>query len=327
MPSERELVKKITRKLYAKKNVLVKAGEDDAAIVEIGGKQLVFTTDIGFRATHFPKQMSFKDIGFKTVCVNLSDLAATGAKPECILASVGIESRMKAKEVQELARGMNKACKKYDASFVGGDTKKARELTVSICAIGEIVEGARALKRNNARVGDVVCVTGEIGNAVCGLKILLEKQTRKKNKRNKNKTRKTKHAKLVHAFTHPIPRVQEALVLSKQCKRCAAIDCSDGLLFTLKEIADANNVKITIHKNKIPVSKEARKYAGENRLNEKQLLDTGEDYELVVCMSEKDFGRVKKKIKLIEIGRVEKGRGVIVDGKQTQTKGYDAFLV
>lgn len=319
MASERELVKKITRALYAKKNVLVKAGEDDAAVVKIGGKRIVFTTDIGFRATHFPKQMSYREIGFKTICVNLSDLAATGAKPECALASIGITKQMKAKEVEELARGMNEACKKYNASLVGGDTKKAKELTVSICAVGEMLEGSKILQRNNARAGDVVCVTGEIGNAACGLDAMLKEK-------NKEKRRKNEYTKLVLSFTRPIPRVREALILSKECERCAAIDSSDGLLFTLKEIAEASRVKIRIEKNKIPVSREAREYAREKKMNEKYLLDTGEDYELAVCMSKKDFEKVKKKVKLIEVGRVEKGRGLETNGKKTETKGYDAFL-
>lgn len=312
--SERELVQRITGKLFAKKNVLVKAGEDDAAVVLISGKKMVFTTDIGFRATHFPRAMSFREIGFKTIAANLSDLAAMGAKPECVLASVGIPREMKVVgEIEELAKGMNEACRRFGASFVGGDTKKARELTVSICAVGEIVEGGRVLRRNNARAGDVVCVTGEIGNAVCGLNVLL-------------KGKKVKSS-LVRAFVRPIPRIREALVLSRVCSRCAAIDCSDGLLFTLREIADASNVQIKIDKEKISVSREAREYAKENGLSEKDLLDTGEDYELVVCLSERDFKRARKKgVKLIVVGRVEKGSGLFVDGKRVKTKGYDAFL-
>lgn len=329
MFTERELVKKITSKLFAKKNVLVRAGEDDAAVIEIGGRKLAFTTDIGFRATHFPRAMSFHEIGFKTIAANLSDLAAMGAKPECVLASVGIPSGMKVEEVGELAKGMNEACEKYKASFVGGDTKKAKELTVAVCAIGEIVEGGRVLRRNNARAGDLVCVTGEIGNAVCGLRILLSNKNGKTNTKTKNADEQNKNqtAKLVRSFIQPIPRIREALILSSACSRVAAIDCSDGLLFTAGEIAEASRVRIEIDRKKIPVSREAREYAKRNGLSKRDLLDAGEDYELVVCLSEKDFKRARKKgVKLRVIGRVEKGEGLLVDGKKVETKGYDAFL-
>ncbi len=330
MVGERELVKKITGKLFAKSNVLVRAGEDDGAVVKIGRKKLVFTTDIGFRATHFPGRMSFREIGFKTVAVNLSDLAAMGAKPECVLASVGITKKMKESEVEELARGMNEACKKYNASFVGGDTKKAKELTVSVCTVGEMVEGGKVLSRNNARAGDLVCVTGEIGNAVCGLNILLShEKTRTTNARTKNSNEQNKNqtAKLVRSFVNPTPRIREALVLSEFCSRVAAIDCSDGLLFTAREIAEASRVRIEIDRKKIPVSKEAGEYARRNGLSESDLLDAGEDYELVACLSEKDFERARENgVKLFVIGRVESGSGLLVDGKKVESKGYDAFL-
>jgi thiamine-monophosphate kinase len=314
---ERGLIEVITRTLYRNKKILVGAGEDDAALIKLNGKELVVTSDIMFSSTHFPKGMEPEHIGRKVAVANISDLAAMGASPLATLFSFGLPVNFDVDELRRIISGINAVCSKYDAPFVGGDTKKSKELTICGIALGEIGKG-EALRRYNAKAGDVVAVTGEIGNAALGLQIILEGM----------KVRG--YQKLINAFVKPEARVKEGRAIA-QCKvGAAAMDITDGLLFSAGEIARMSGVCILLHRDKLPVSEEAVRFAREHKISENFLLNSGEDYELLVTLRRGKFREVKDKVKgvggnLIEIGRVVKGRGVLLDGKRIKTDGYDSL--
>ncbi|MEW6329392.1 MAG: thiamine-phosphate kinase [Candidatus Micrarchaeota archaeon] len=309
---ERTLVPLLARGLHSNKNVLVRAGDDDAAVIEFGGRRLALTTDIMFERTHFPKGMRFEEMGRKITVANLSDLAAMGARPLAFLCSIGLPAGIDARDAKKIIDGINKTCKEYGTPFVGGDTKSAREITLCGFAVG-VVEG-RALLQKNARAGDILSVTGNIGSAACGLHALL---------------RKTK-TKLIHAFTHPHARTTEGIILSRAKIGAATVDITDGLLYSTRLLSEKSKVRIDIEKNKIPIANEARAYARKNNLSEKYLLDTGEDYELLISLRTRDFGKMRNKLaragcKFTSIGKVSRGAGVFLDGKRVVSYGYDAF--
>ncbi|MFH1447371.1 MAG: thiamine-phosphate kinase [Candidatus Micrarchaeota archaeon] len=303
--SEKDIISFIIEK-SSSPGVVVGAGKDDCACVSIGGKKLLLTSDIMFRSSHFPSALSLQSIARKAVVANISDLASMGSKPLYILLSLGIPRNYP--HIRPLTQGFKATCKEYNTMIIGGDTKCSKELTISITAIGEARHNL--LLRSNARAGDVIAVTGGIGSAFCGFHSLLN------NKR-------TPH-QLAGSFTHPKARVKEGMLLSK-LPRAAAMDITDGLLYTASEISNASKVRIDIDSKLIPIPEPALAYSKKHNIPFKKLINTGEDYELLVSLSGRDFRRLKRKANLTRIGSVEKGKDLFLDGKKTGVKGYDAF--
>ena len=309
---ERKLVEMFVRALHSDNHVLVRAGADDAAVVLTGRERLALTTDIMFAPTHFPKGIDFEAMGRKIAVANLSDLAAMGARPLAFLCSVGLPKKIGARNAEKIIRGINKTCKEYDISFVGGDTKRAREITLCGFAIG-VIDGD-ALLQKNARAGDVLAVTGNIGSAACGLYALLRNI----------KTR------LTRSFTHPHARIREGQIISRAKIGAGAVDITDGLLYSARLLSEKSRVRINIEKDKIPILREARAFARKNNLSDEYLLDTGEDYELLISLRARDFKKMKNKLvrvgcALNRIGKITRGAGVFLDGKKVVSHGYDAF--
>ncbi|QLJ52363.1 MAG: Thiamine-monophosphate kinase [Candidatus Fermentimicrarchaeum limneticum] len=314
---ERRLIELLVRGLYRNSRVVAGAGEDDAALLSFGDRQLVAASDIMFASTHFPTGMKPEHIGRKVAVANLSDLAAMGAFPVAMLFSFGIPTVFEVAELRGIIKGINAACSEYDAPFVGGDTKKARELTICGVALGEVRKGG-ALTRCNAKAGDVVAVTGEIGNAALGLKILLERM------------KTAGYSKLTNAFLLPRARIEEGRAIAECRVSAAGMDITDGLLFSAGEIARMSGVCLSLEKDRIPISEEARKFARKYGISEDFLLNNGEDYELLVTVRKNKFSQVRRKVEtiggsLVKIGHVVEGRGVLLDGRKLKITGYDSL--
>ena len=314
---ERRLIELLVRGLYRNSRVVAGAGEDDAALLSFGDRQLVATSDIMFASTHFPRGMKPEHIGRKAAVANLSDLAAMGASPVAMLFSFGIPAGFEVAELRRLIRGIDAACSEYDVPFVGGDTKKAKELTICGVALGEVRKDG-ALRRCNAKAGDVVAVTGEIGNAALGLKIILKRM------------KIADYSKLTNAFLHPRARVKEGGAIAECRANAAGMDITDGLLFSAGEIARMSGVCLSLEKGRIPISEEAGRFARRYGISEDFLLNNGEDYELLVTVRKNKFSQVRRKVEtiggsLVKIGHVVEGRGVLMDGKRIRTDGYDSL--
>jgi thiamine-monophosphate kinase len=313
---ERKLIELLTEHLYRNPAVLSGAGEDDAALLKFRGKVFAITSDIMFRSTHFPSRMKPQQIGRKIAVANLSDLAAVGAKPVGMLFSFGIPPNLELNFLKQIINGINSTCLEYNAPFVGGDTKKAKELTICGVGFGEVF--GKPLRRCNARRGDVVAVTGEIGNAFLGLMIAVG-------------YREVGYEKLLDAFLNPTARVAEGTAIANSKFRAAGMDVTDGLLFSAGEIARMSRVCLSLHSEKIPISKEAEEFAKKLKIGKELLLNAGEDYELIITVAESNFKSLQRRInkvggKLTEIGEVVEGSGVLLDGKKIKTNGYDSFL-
>ncbi len=301
MVSERALVERILR--------LTRMPNDDSALVRTSSKLLAASSDIAFSSTHSPKGISHYYMGWRSAASNLSDLAATGAQPLAFLLSLGLPSNNSKKLSQQIVKGALDACKQHGTAYAGGDVKRAKELVLAGFALGELK--GKGMKRSNARAGDVVCIAGSIGDAACGFHAL-------------SKNKKTP-VRLLNAFLKPRALLKQGAMVAKATKRAACMDVSDGLLFTCSEIARLSKVRIDLESLSIPISPEAHTYAASNSLPFNRLVNWGEDYSLVFSMGVRDFEKLYKKAGLVCIGFASKGRGLYLDGKKLNAKGYDAF--
>ena len=168
------LIELIKRRIFSKdKSVLVNIGDDAAVIAPSKDKLLIFTTDTLMEKVHFDlKYFTFEQIGWKAMAANLSDIAAMGGLPKFALVTIGLPVSISVENVISIYDGMNDIAKRYKCKVIGGDTFfSPRGIFVSIALLGE-VEKEFLVKRRGARKGDLICVTGDLGEAQAGLEFL-----------------------------------------------------------------------------------------------------------------------------------------------------------
>ncbi len=293
MPSEQEILKLI-RKLTPNSTKFL---SDDAAIIE---KSLVVTTDTLVENTHFTlKTYTPKEIGYKAIAVNLSDIAAMGAKPLYALVALSLPKSIKLPWIQDLYKGFIGCSKKYKIQIIGGNLTRAKEINISITLIGK-TSSINIAKRSNAKPGDIVFVTNTFGDSTCGLLLL-----------NNHKLKDTRLAQsLIKNHKLPNPQINLGQKIVKFSKRAALMDASDGLADCILQISKESNVKIIIDEDKIPISNNTK--LATQLLNKDPLdlaLYGGEDYQLVGTMSLNDIRKIKG---LKVVGKVFKGQGSFI---------------
>jgi len=294
--------------------ISIESLSDDAALIDIGENYLVLCSDMLMRSSHFPVKMSFNQIGQKVVTVNVSDLAAMGADAIGIIISMGLPKNMFVEEFDDLIDGILEACSKYGMALIGGDTNESSELTLNGTCVG-IVKKENVLMRSGARPGDIVAVTGNLGLAAAGFKILeCECQDELDNNSVKNS--------LKHAL-EPEARIKEGKILSDSGHVSSATDISDGLLSEIGEIMDANEstIGITIHENLLPIPLEVFEIAKNTNTNPYDLaLSYGEDFELLLTISPSEFETIKNELDLKKIGLVNSTGIIKMIDKSGKTK-------
>jgi thiamine-monophosphate kinase len=275
---------------------------DDVAAIRIGRGQLaVMKCDMLVAKTDIPKGMNPWQTSRKAVVSVISDLAAKGVQPMGILISLGMPRKISENYVRQIGRGMNAAAREYGTHVVGGDTNESTDLTIDVSAFG-ICEERKFVRRDTAKVGDIVMVTGAFGLPALGLKII---------KDNMGISKKLKE-KAIKAVFMPKARLSEGLTLAKNHLINSSIDSSDGLAWSLYELSKSSNVGFQI--NKIPIHREVREFAIKNNLDPIELaFYGGEEYELVITQKSTLYKKTKKKIRtLIPIGHVTENSGKII---------------
>lgn len=264
---------------------------DDAAIIRLSPRRtLLVTTDILTEHVHFDlATTSFEDVGYKAAVANLSDIAAMGGTPEYLVTAIASPASRTQSELVSMYRGLMKACRRYGVELIGGDTSAARsELFLSIAMIGSVQPG-RAIRRDGAGVGDLLYVTGTLGDSLAGLNLLA---TRRRN-RSSMKTRRDQLPLcdiryLTGRHLRPTARVEEGQWLSRRRLATAAIDLSDGLSGDLVHLCDQSGVGAEIDVSLLPLSSACQRYAETRGLDAAELaLKGGEDYELLFTVSPK----------------------------------------
>jgi thiamine-monophosphate kinase len=244
-------------------------GDDAATWPAAGDTVAVATTDMLVEGIHFRLDWtSAADLGWKALAVNLSDLAAMGARPGRALVSVAVDAARRALVV-EVARGLQSLADRTGTQVVGGDTVRSPgPLVINVALVGE-ADQARLLRRDTARVGDLVAVTGTLGAASAGLALLTERGPHLEAALDP----------LVGALHRPVPRLAAGAILARLGVRCA-IDVSDGLASETHHLARASGVGIEIDVDRLPLAPAAVQALGSQRAIA-GALSGGEDYELL----------------------------------------------
>jgi thiamine-monophosphate kinase len=288
-PGEFQLIQRLASKLWEGPGVALGPG-DDAAVVHIGGKKVLLTTDLLIEGVHFRTDwMTPEEIGFKAMRVNLSDIAAMGGFPRFALISVGLPPAWRARKAERLFRGFYKAAREAGAAIVGGDTNASDRLVVNVALLGEA--GGRVLTRGGARAGDSIYVTGELGASALGLAAL------KRGRRG--------FEGFVRRHKTPPLRVNVGRVLAKIDGIHAAIDLSDGLAGDLGHILEKSGVGAAVDVDALPRPggfERAAERLGCDLLSE--MLSGGEDYELAFTASSRV--KIPRKISGVPVAKIGK---------------------
>lgn len=285
---------------------------EDAAVIKLNKYYIAISTDMLYEKTDILQEMSFEQIGKLVVTVNLSDIAAMGAKPLAFLLSYGGPD-IELKDFYEIIKGVKKQCEKFNILYAGGDTNETDELILSGTALGIV---KKPILRSGAKISDLVCVTGNLGTAALAIEIL------------KRKLKISHRKKILRKVLEPEPRVFEGLTLAKYAT--SMIDISDSLALSLHEIAKQSKVGIEINIENLPIDSYAKKNS--EKLNfdiTKLALYGGGDYELLFTISEKNLTKIKNKFKFTIIGKVVKGNFLvgIKNGEKIKIEkvGYEHF--
>lgn len=324
---EKGLIKRILKKTNKNlidspffDNLSIKSLNDDAALINFGDNYLVVTSDMLFKSAHFPREMTYIQMGKKVVTVNVSDLAAMGAKPIGIIVSLGLPKDMLLDDFDDLMDGIIDGCSNYNMMLIGGDTNESQELTICGTCLG-IVKKENVLMKDGAKPGDIVALTGPLGLAAAGFEVLFN---------NLDIYNGSKEIVLKHAL-EPKARSKEGILLAETDFVTSATDITDGLASEIGEIFDASSygIGITIYEEMIPIENEVLEVAQKTGKEPLDLvLYYGEDFELLLTIQKDEFERINDKIPLFQIGEVTSSGKIIMvnkDGTQGVLKphGYE----
>jgi len=285
------------------------------------GHDIVLTKDMVAEGVHFLGEDPPEAIAAKLLRVNLSDLAAKGARPQGVLLGLGLTPAQGEDWLRHFTDGLRADLERYDVQLWGGDTIRTQEqLVLSLTAIGTTPQGT-ALSRAHARAGDEVYVTGAIGDAWLGLQSLTRKLDLPEDHRNAVEQR----------YRWPEPRVDLGRALLRLAR--ASADVSDGLLADSGHIAEASNVQVVLEAARFPLSAAGEAWAGEDLTRRLQLATGGDDYEIVFTADPAQRDAVlglcqRFGLRVTRIGRVLPGQGLTVlgpDGAELAltTLGYE----
>lgn len=275
---------------------------DDAAVINMArDSSLIVTSDLLVEDVHFWRdKISPENLGYKAGAVNISDIAAMAGRPFAAVVSLGLPGGLNLEYVDRFFEGLRSICRDYGLDIIGGDVASSEKICLCLSVLGK--KEGRIMKRSGAESGQAIWVTGEIGTSAMGLKII---ETEQKGRLKHEKAYLNKHIR-------PIPRVNEALFLAKK-GATSMIDISDGLLTDLSHICKASGLSGNIYLDKLPVKKNFYEDCKSMGWDEKELLFSGEDYELLFTGLVEDLEKVRQKFRsqfnldFNQIGYVESG--------------------
>lgn len=297
---------------------------DDAALVLCRNPSLLITSDLLIEGVHFDlRWSSFYGLGYKTLAVNLSDLAAMGGNPAYLVLSLGIPVDARLEDIEKFYRGLKGLAARAGVSLVGGDTSASKRFLISACLVGFAPYGA--VTRSGGRVGDDLYVTGTLGDSALGLELL---------KKNRAGDRSKELSYLISRHHFPTARLKAGAMLARLKLASAMIDISDGLLQDLGHICRASGVGAVVWEEALPLSSAYRSFAGPKRTH--YALTGGEDYELLFCVRPRDRSRLERikdrlGVPITRIGRcAPRSQGVRVLDRQGRllslpVRGYEHF--
>jgi thiamine-monophosphate kinase len=324
MAREKQLIERVAQKLRSRSGTGLRVGiGDDAAVMHPRGRtEWVLTTDACLENVHFLLRTHPPEaVGYKALARATSDLAAMGARPLYFLLSLALPPSCTGKWFDRFLEGMSRAARSFGLVLAGGDTTKSPLAAINLTVIGEVTPG-QAVLRSGARPGNLICVSGTLGEAELGLRLL---------QRGLHKRRKWK--RLIRKHLHPEPRLALGEWLAKSGSASAMIDTSDGLSTDLAHICEASGVGARLWADRIPkvmVPSDLQKLG----LDPLRLaLDGGEDYELLFTVPKRlaqHLPRAVHGVPITIIGEITRGKGILLMDSAGGTKalpaqGWDPF--
>lgn len=315
---ERRLISGIRQAVPVNPRGVILGIGDDAAVVR-GPGTLVLThdllvEDVDFRRALHPARL----LGRKALNVNLSDIAAMGGRPLHAVLGLALPGGIGRPWLGQFLRGVLDAAGAAGVALVGGDLSSSREIVIAVTLTGK---ARRFVTRSGAKPGDRLFVSGTLGDAAMGLRLVERGPARRKGR---------PAGRLVRAFLDPSPRLELGLLLARRGLASAMIDISDGLAVDLSHICEESRVGAELELGRVPISPELRRALGRPL---EAALYGGEDFELLFTVRPRNILRVReleKRFKLTEIGRITAGKKIVavdLTGKKRPLKirGYEHF--
>jgi thiamine-monophosphate kinase len=303
MRSEFDFINSIRKRVTS--SIVTGIGDDAAVFRSNTGKETVVSVDlliedIDFRRTTIPPYL----LGHKALAVSLSDLAAMGSRPLSALISIGVpEDVWQTDFVDRMYDGWLDLANHYGVQLIGGDTSRAHEhIVIDSIAIGECTAGM-AVKRTGGRPGDQIFVTGSLGAAAAGLRLIERGAHLAEQNLADEDSQKLDHVLLRQL--RPEPRVGWGIVLGEEQLATAMIDLSDGLSSDLNHLCEASNAGALIDASLLPIDERVVELCGRRALDPLQLaLHGGEDYELLFTVKPENVARLPRRVDGVEIKRI-----------------------
>lgn len=327
------LIKHLTSQFSIKNSESIKGIGDDAAVLDPKGKQVLISTDLLLEGIHFDlAYVPLIHLGYKAVQVNLSDIYAMNGMASSITVSIGLSSKFPLEAVEELYKGIELACNRFNIDLIGGDTSASKQgLIISITSIGYAAADKIAY-RSGAKEHDLLCVSGDLGGAYVGLQILeREKLIYLENPQIQPDLEGKDY--IIERQLKPEARKDiVALLDDLNIKPTSMIDISDGLASEILHLAKESDKGFTIYEDKIPLDPMTYETARELGLDPTVCaLSGGEDYELLFTISQDDYKKLKHDVDVTVIGHVtDKNSGCKMVSKSEQVyelkaQGWNAF--
>jgi len=307
------LIEHLTKDFKITQKSTIKGIGDDGTVLNFGNKKIVVTTDLLIENVHFDlSYMPLKHLGYKAVVVNLSDIYAMNANASQITVSIAVSNRFPLEALEELYAGIETAANIYKVDLVGGDTTSSTTgLLISVTAIGELNENEEVY-RNGAKPNDLLVVTGDLGAAYMGLQVLeREKEVFKVNPNNQPDL--DQYTYIIERQLKPEARKDIVKLLSDlEVKPTSMIDISDGLSSEIIHLCKQSEVGCDLYEEKIPLDPEVISTCEEFNVDSTTIaLSGGEDYELLMTVSQNDYPKIKANPNFTVIGYMrEKANGI-----------------
>ena len=295
--NEFELIRHYFDRQSSDDSVALGIGDDGAVLTPDPDRQIVTVVDTMVAGVHFPSHIAARDIGYRSVAVNLSDMAAMGARPRWMTLALTLREA-NTDWLDGFSQGLFEASTEHAVSLVGGDTTRGKDIVVTVQITGDVAPGS-ALTRAGAKPGDQIYVTGTPGDAAAGLQHLLSDADA------------SEQQYLVNRLCRPTARVTFGQALCGVAT--AAIDVSDGLLADLSHLASASGVAAELDIDKLPVSDEHLAY-GKDGVTQR-ILAGGDDYELCFAAPASAAADIEAlsatlDVSVTSIGRISVGTGI-----------------
>lgn len=327
------LIDHLTRNIELQNVSSVLGVGDDAAIVDHFGKQTVITTDLLIEGVHFDLAYTpLKHLGYKSVIVNLSDIYAMNATPTQITLSIGFSNRFSLEAIEEFYEGVYAATSAYGVDLVGGDTSSSKKgFIISVTAIGEVVP-EKVVRRNNAKPGDLLCCSGDLGGAYVGL-LFMEREKKIFMESPQVQPDLEGEKYVIGKLLRPEARKDIIEFFEEQkIVPTAMMDISDGLSSEILHISRQSGAGCRIYEEKIPISDEMKAAAYKFEIDPTACaLSGGEDYELLFTLPQSDYDKLVFNEQISVIGYMtapEEGNKIITKGGNIYditAQGWNAF--